>query len=122
MSGTRKALFCSLAAFLVATGCMSPNSDKNKFSPTIIPMTAKPRSCEELRETMLKMCPVGTPGTKATSWLESEGFACHRTGADGQTIYATRSDQQSYWSSQKWMVVCTLNQEKVVEFTVTQGK
>jgi len=101
---------------------MTPNTDKNTFSPTIIPMTAKPRSCEELRETMLKMCPIGTPSTKATSWLESEGFTCQRTGAEGQTIYATRTDKISYWTSQRWMVICTLNQEKVVEFTVTQGK
>ncbi len=33
------------------------------------------------------------PGTKATSWLESEGFTCYLTGANGQTIYATRTDK-----------------------------
>lgn len=108
--------------FLVATGCMMPNSDKSTVSPTIIPMTAKPRSCEDLRATMLKMTPVGTPARQATSWLESEGFTCQRTGANGQTIYATRTDKSSAWSSQRWMVICTLDQDKVVEITVTQGK
>lgn len=121
MLDTRKALFCSLA-FVMVSGCMTPNSDKSSISPTIIPMTAKPRSCEGLRETLLKIAPVGTPAQQATNWLESEGFTCHRTGANQQTIYATRTDQSSYWSSQRWMVVCTLDQEKVVEYTVTQGK
>jgi arginine/lysine/ornithine decarboxylase len=85
-------------------------------------MTAKPRSCEGLRETLLKIAPVGTPARQVTSWLESEGFTCQRTGANQQTIYATRTDQSSYWSTQRWMVVCTLDQDKVAEFTVTQGK
>jgi hypothetical protein len=85
-------------------------------------MTANPRSCDELRETILKMAPIGTSARQATSWLESEGFTCQRTGAAGQTIYATRTDKSSAWSSQRWMVICTLEQEKVVEITVTQGK
>ena len=120
MSGPQKALFCALAVFFAVSGCTTPNAAKNPISPTIIPMTAKPRSCEELRETLLKMAPIGTPATTATSWLESEGFTCERTGANGQTIYATRTDRVSFWTSRRWMVVCTLNQEKVVEFTVTQ--
>jgi len=121
MAGSRYLHTYLIAGALLAAGCTSANSVKSAVSPTIIPMTAKPRSCEELRETLLKMAPVGTPGTKATSWLESEGFTCYRTGANGQTIYATRTDKNSSWSSQRWMVVCTLDQEKVVEFTVTQG-
>lgn len=122
MPGSRNIRLSLIAACLLAAGCMMPNTDKSITSPTIIPMTAKPRSCEELRQTLLKIAPVGTPAATVTSWLESEGFACQRTGAAGQTIYATRTDQSSYWSSQRWMVVCTLDQDKVVEFTVTQGK
>lgn len=122
MSGSQKALFYSLA-FLVTSGCMSPNTDKDKFSPTIIPMTAKPRSCEELRETILKMCPVGTASDTAKSWLESEGFTCGFAGGKGQVyLNATRTDRISYWTSRHWVVECKLDQGKVVDFTVTQGK
>jgi hypothetical protein len=120
MSGLRKAFLTSLVAFLFASGCMTSKSVKNPTSPTIIPMTASPRSCDSLRQTLLKMAPVGTPASSATSWLESEGFTCQRTGANGQTIYATRTDQLSYWKSRSWTVICTLNQNAVVEFTVTE--
>lgn len=122
MLGLRKAWFCALAAFLVASGCMSPNKDKNTFSPTIIPMTANARSCEELRETMLKMCPVGTPSATTKSWLESEGFACEYKGGKGDVyINATRTDRVSFWTSRRWVVECKLDQIGVVEFTVTKG-
>jgi hypothetical protein len=101
---------------------MTSNVPKNSLSPGIISMTANPQSCDELRETILKMAPIGTPARQATSWLESEGFTAYRTGAAGQTIYATRTDKNSAWSSQRWIVICTLDQDKVVEITVTKEK
>ena len=122
MSGPLIIRVSLIATCLFVAGCKMPNTDKSNVSPTIIPMTAKPRSCDDLRATMLKITPIGTSARQATNWLESEGFTCQRTGANGQTIYATRTDKSSAWSSQRWMVICTLDQDKVVEITVTQGK
>lgn len=120
MSGPHKAFLISLAAFLVASGCMTSKPVQNPISPGIIPMTANPRSSDELRTTLLRMLPAGTPATKAMNWLQSEGFTCERTGVNGQTIYATRTNQLSQRKSRSWTVICTLDQNNVVEFTVTE--
>ena len=121
MPGIRKILFCTFACLFIS-GCTTALMPNATLPSDITKLTANPPSCEKLRERLLHIAPVGTPAKQTTGLLESEGFTCQRTGANGQTIYATRTDQHSYWTSKRWMVLCTLDQDKVVEFTVTQGK
>jgi hypothetical protein len=104
-------------------GCLHPG-------PPLL--TTRIAGVDEMKQTLKREIPVGTPAADGRRFMEREGFSCsiikHGSFSEQGTevrgidfLYCCRQDPSSAWVSCKWQIALVLRDDVVSDILVSSG-